>query len=99
MSTHIRCPSCGQPASDTAYPDECWGSLYDGRELDLARERAPELSTDDVSHYSFCTGEGRQTFECPCGSAVWVASRDEPVGRWFVRHTSTCLIRHEYRKI
>jgi hypothetical protein len=82
MSMSVRCPVCGHAAKDNASPDPRWGKIYDGRELD----RALEASSDDdpVETYAFNDDEGRDTFECACGKAIWIADRQTTEGRWFV---------------
>jgi hypothetical protein len=79
VSTHVRCPACGAPAANIASPNERWGQIFDGRELD----HASESSDDDAHDYTFLWNDGRETFECPCGVAIWIASRQRPDGRWF----------------
>lgn len=79
VSTHIQCPSCGQPAAHIVSP-EC------------TMEEAIDFSPDDECvKYPDCDrfvldkSDGRETFECPCGNAIWIADRGTPNhGRWFI---------------
>jgi hypothetical protein len=80
MSTHIRCPSCGDPAANIASPDARWGKLHSSYEL----ERASEDSNDDWHTYVFRWDDGRESFECSCGRAIWIANDKAAGGRWFV---------------
>lgn len=59
--------------------------IYDDHERDLAAERCVE-NTDGSEAYEFSPSHGRQTFECACGNAVWIALRGVYGGRWFVGH-------------
>lgn len=70
-------------------PSREWGTLYDGLELERAFERIDARGGED---YAFEPDEGRETFECPCGGAIWVASRRGATGHWFTRdHTVVVL--------
>jgi hypothetical protein len=80
VSTHVQCPACGRPAANIAEPDERSGTLYDGREID----RGFNAGNEDRTTYTFQWDDGRETFECSCGRAIWIANRRIPDGRWFV---------------
>jgi hypothetical protein len=88
MSTHVQCPSCGQPAANIVSPNKRWGSLFDDLEMDRAFDpeeaAAEDGDRENFNRYTFCSNMGRETFECQCGGSIWVADRQGPEGRWFV---------------
>lgn len=89
MSTHIQCPSCERHTANIVSPDERWGQIYDGREIDRAAdfdlvEASGDRPSNDLDVFVFQPEDGRETFECSCGQAIWIASRQASGGRWFV---------------
>lgn len=87
MGIHLQCPVCGAPGSDTVSSDARWGMLYDENELERAFDAAHD-ATDTDDTYAFLDQDGRRTFECPCGRALWIADRREAgqpsAGRWLI---------------
>lgn len=89
MSTRVQCPTCGHHAANVVSPTRLWGELYTESEL----EEACSVSDDD--DYELGDDAGRETFECPCGDAIWVGPAGprnldrqisrEAAGRWFTR--------------
>ena len=94
MSTHVQCPACGHPAANIVSPDDRWGTLYDGREIDRGLDAAPTNEDEDYTTYTFQWDAGRETFECSCGRAIWIASRRILDGRGFVSAQSSSAQDH-----
>ena len=83
MSTHVQCPSCGQHAGHIVSPDRRWGELYDECTMEAAAHTSCE--DDDFDWFELEKSDGRETFECTCGRAIWIADRGTlNRGRWFV---------------
>ncbi len=86
MSTHIECPNCDQPAAHIVSPDRRWGELYD----ECTMENAIVVphgdgGDDDFDRLELNMSDGRETYECTCGRAIWIADRGTPNrGRWFL---------------
>jgi hypothetical protein len=77
---------CGQPSANIVSPRKEWGTLYDGLELERACDRVDPSGDAD---YAFDPRDGRETFECPCGQAIWIEDRHDVSsahsGGWFSR--------------
>jgi hypothetical protein len=94
VSTHVQCPACGRAAANIVSPRKEWGTLYDGLELERACD---QVDSSGEEGYTFDSSDGRDTFECPCGQAIWIEHRrdahrahafqahDGDCGNWFSR--------------